>query len=223
MPEPASVNIARDLLIIHRIATRSIQVSLDHSQRFAQSDFPDSTTREGYYNYVRSLSTLLTSHHTGEDQIAFPEIKLRIPASPVDQLCAEHEEMQAILDRINHLLEGASSGNSDLETLAGLEAELDQLSALWGKHIPIEEEVMTAKQIRAVFKDYEEGELSRKVSEHGINTSKPDYLLLPFMLYNLSPEDRARWEQLLPAVVVQQLIPVVWKDKWESMRPFLLV
>ncbi len=223
MPEITPVNLARDLLIIHRIATRAIQVGLDHSRRFADSGFPDGSMREGFYNYVRSMSTLLHSHHTGEDHITFPELRVRVPTAPVDQLCEEHEQMQAVLSQIDILLDGAADGQNDRESLSGISAQMEQLSAIWARHIPLEEEVLTAKKIRAVFKEYEEAEMGRKLSEHGLQTSQPDYLLMPFMLYNLSPEDREQWSKLLPPVVTQQLVPIVWKDKWTSMEPFLLM
>jgi hemerythrin-like domain-containing protein len=225
MSEPvqvAQVNLARDLLIIHRIATRSIHVGLENSKLFTPSGFPDESTREGYYNYIRSLATMLHSHHTGEDTIAFPEVRLRIPMAPLDHLCDEHEQMQAILDRIIHLLDSADE-KGDLQTLDGLRKELERLSDLWSQHIPVEEEVFTAQKIRAVFKEYEESNLVSKLSEHGMKTSQPDYLLLPFMLYNLSTEDREQYSKFLPPVVTQELVPIVWKDKWASMGPFLLL
>ncbi len=52
--------------------------------------------------------------------------------------------------------------------------------------------------------------------------SGPDYLVVPFLLYNLSPEDRATMSAEMPPVVTQQLVPVVWKEKWQPMSPFLL-
>jgi hypothetical protein len=50
---------------------------------------------------------------------------------------------------------------------------------------------------------------------------KPDYIILPFNFYNLSTKDRGKIAQELPEIVTQQLIPFTWKDKWESMKPFL--
>jgi hypothetical protein len=50
----------------------------------------------------------------------------------------------------------------------------------------------------------------------------PAYLVFPFALYNLSPEDRAILAQGFPEMVTKQLVPIDWKDKWTSMQPFLL-
>lgn len=48
--------------------------------------------------------------HSGEDVIAFPWVRVKMPGEPVDQLRAHHEQMQEILNRINPLLEKAESG-----------------------------------------------------------------------------------------------------------------
>jgi hypothetical protein len=50
----------------------------------------------------------------------------------------------------------------------------------------------------------------------------PAYLMMSFILYNLAPEDRAVLAQGLPETVTKQLVPIDWKDKWASMKPFLL-
>jgi hypothetical protein len=44
----------------------------------------------------------------------------------------------------------------------------------------------------------------------------------PFLLYNLPTEERAIIAQAMPPIVTRQLVPVVWKEKWEPMSPFLL-
>jgi hypothetical protein len=42
------------------------------------------------------------------------------------------------------------------------------------------------------------------------------------MLYNLEGADRAHFMAVLPPEITQQLVPVVWKDEWAPMKPFLL-
>ena len=54
------------------------------------------------------------------------------------------------------------------------------------------------------------------------NTLIPAYLVVPFVLYNLSPEDRRIASKGFPEMVTKQLVPIDWKDKWISMQPFLL-
>ena len=50
----------------------------------------------------------------------------------------------------------------------------------------------------------------------------PHYLVVPFMLYNLEPVPRSMLASRLPSEMTDQLVPVVWKDRWASMKPFLL-
>jgi hypothetical protein len=50
----------------------------------------------------------------------------------------------------------------------------------------------------------------------------PDPVLVPFILYNLSAEDRAIMAQQMPPAVSQELVPIVWKEQWAPMVPFLL-
>ncbi|MEN6593179.1 MAG: hypothetical protein ABFC12_08060 [Methanobacterium sp.] len=50
----------------------------------------------------------------------------------------------------------------------------------------------------------------------------PEYLVGPFVLYNLTPEDRAMAAQGIPEIVTKQLIPIEWKDKGAPIQPFLL-
>ena len=55
-----------------------------------------------------------------------------------------------------------------------------------------------------------------------MRNSGPDYLVVPFMLYDLDPEPRAIMTAALPTVVTEQLVPVAWKDRWATMKPYLL-
>jgi hypothetical protein len=222
MADPISRDLVGELLRIHRVFTRSIGVGLKFSQQFSTTGFQDLTEREGFYNYIRALCILLDSHHTGEEMIAFPQVRIRIPTAPVDQLCADHEKIMQILDEINGLLKRADAKETDGVILAGINQAFSRLNDLWNDHIHVEEDVLSARKIYAVFKPFEQSEMSEKLSEHGQKTSEPGFLTLPFVIYNLEGEDREKMIQLMPPVLTQQLIPVVWKDKWSSMKPFLL-
>jgi hypothetical protein len=68
----------------------------------------------------------------------------------------------------------------------------------------------------------EQLKLVAQLGEHSQKHSGPLELVVPFMLYNLSAEDRDDFSRAMPAEVTQKLVPVVWKEKWEPMRPFFL-
>jgi hemerythrin-like domain-containing protein len=222
MSEQTVPSLAEDLLRIHRVVTRSLNVALPSGQKFAESGFPDDSTREGFYNYIRSLSILLNSHHMGEDEIAFPRAKERMPGIPVDHLCADHKEMTGILSEIDQLLVKSASGAKDDEVLPGLNDALGRLNDLWTDHIHLEEEVFAARKLREAFKDYEQADLSRDISKYSMKHHSPSSLVVPFILYNLSEEDRNKMMSSMPKIIVQIMISVVWKNKWQSMKPFLL-
>jgi hypothetical protein len=64
--------------------------------------------------------------------------------------------------------------------------------------------------------------LHQKLNQYTMDHGKPDYLIVPFILYNLNPNVRDIWAQELPNIFTEKLIPYTWKPKWESMKPFLL-
>ncbi len=64
--------------------------------------------------------------------------------------------------------------------------------------------------------------IQKNFSDFFQENTGPAYLVVPFALYNSSPEDRAILAQGFPEMVTQQLVPIDWKDKWISMQPFLL-
>ena len=64
--------------------------------------------------------------------------------------------------------------------------------------------------------------LSGLFAEHGRKHMSPDYLIVPFLLYNLPPEERAIFARTMPLILTRLLVPLVWKKKWAPMLPFLL-
>jgi len=50
----------------------------------------------------------------------------------------------------------------------------------------------------------------------------PDYLVMPFILYNLPKQDREALAGMLPPIITQKLVATDWKPKWESMKRYLL-
>ena len=217
MTEERKPDLAGDLLRIHRVVTRGLNVSLENGKSYQEAGFPDTSRREGFYNYVKALMTVLHSHHSGEDVIAFPLIWVKIPTAPVDQFCADHEKMKVHLDEIERLM---TDSEPSLDLLV---EQLEKLNAIWGGHIHLEETVFSAQNMRSIFQPYQQADLTQKFSQHSMQmVGDRDALVIPFILYNLAPEDRAIFSQTLPPVVTQQLVPMAWKERWSTMKPFLL-
>jgi hypothetical protein len=202
------------------IVTRGLDVSIENAARFAQEGLPQDSLGDGYRSYVAALLSFLTAHHLAEDAIAFPYFQERMPDLPVAQLEEEHERMQNLLDQAKEDLEGV--GDEPGPALRHLEGALRQIHDLWGPHIAIEEEHLGVQRLAEMLPPEEHARLAGLLARHSQEHSGPDYLILPFALYNLPPEQRAVFSQSLPPMVTQQLVPLVWKEQWAPMQPFLL-
>jgi len=221
MSKQQESNIAVSFTNIHNIVTRSLRVSIESVQEVIQGGFQDESRREGFFNYIRALASVLTSHHLTEDEIVFPYFRDKLPEAPFDLLINWHQEMVHILDDIKMAAEKCEK-NDQLDTeLRNLEKALTTLNESWHPHIQMETDEFIIKA-DALIPVEEQLRLVRLFAEHGQKLAVPPYLTVPFMLYNLPVEERKVFSRGMPAEVIQNLVPVVWKEKWESMAPFLL-
>ena len=209
-------NIAVSFLNIHNIITRGLTVSIESVQ-----GFNGGASQEGLFNYIRALASIVNSHHLTEDEIAFPFFQDKLPGAPFDLLIKDHQVMVQILEETKLAVEKAEKSNRLETELRNLESALTQLDELWHPHIQIETDEFINKA-DALIPVEEQLRLVRLFGEAGMKYAVPPYLTVPFMLYNLPVEDRAVFSKGMPAEVLQNLVPVVWKEKWESMAPFFL-
>jgi hemerythrin-like domain-containing protein len=214
-------NIAADLIRIHSVVTRGLSVSLERGQTFAGDGFPDALTREGFVDYVQSLVSVLHAHHLGEDELAFPYLRDLLPGVPYDLLSEQHQQMVPILDEITAANE-AVAAEPESQSVNALNRTLTQVDELWHPHIQIEEEEFTVERGAELISVDEHIRLAQLFAKLSQEHAQPDYLVVPFILYNLAPEDRAIMAGSMPPVVTQELVPKAWKEKWAPMQPFLL-
>ena len=109
-----------------------------------------------------------------------------------------------------------------MESLNLMKSGFKKLDKLWSDHIQIENTKLYG-QIRSLNMD--PGEMLKIDNEFkGFfqDHSGPGYLVIPFVLYNLNPDDRRIITQGFPDAVTSKLLFGDWKDKWISMQPFLL-
>ena len=93
---------------------------------------------------------------------------------------------------------------------------------MWRPHIQIEEQHFDLKLVGELLPAEEHLRLLKSIAEFSQANSGPPYLTIPFILHNLASEARAVLAKSMPAEVIEQLVPVVWKEQWQSMKPFLL-
>ena len=214
----SQTNLGEDLVRIHKVITRALTVSLENIQN---TELPE-RHRPGLAAYVRCLTILLHAHHSGEDELAFPFWKTRMPEGPFDKLIDQHRQMVAYLESLERWL---SMGPDawQVKALDDVHQGLTGLQNLWTAHIALEEETVGPEQSRRYLSPTENEQLSKQLSEHGQAHSQPGELVMPFVVFNLPVHDREIFMKLLPPIVVNELIPVVWKAAWEPMTPFLLL
>ncbi len=222
MSEMNAPNLAAELLRIHSIITRGLRVAIEHSQSSAERRYPSIAMREGFVCYIRSFVSVLDVHHDTEDRLAFPYFKGKFPDAPYDLLMTQHKSIVLILDELNTIIEEMAAHMHQGEVLNDLFLVLKRIDEIWHPHIQIEEENFTADKLETAIPPDEQIRLIKLFMEHSQQHAKPDFLVVPFLLYNLPPEQRTAFAGAMPPVVTEQLVPVVWKEKWEPMKPFLL-
>jgi hypothetical protein len=217
MPGNPLPNVGTDLIRIHKVITRALQISLQNSQAGSLAD----TYQAGYSAYVRALTILLNSHHLGEDELAFPFWKARLPEGPFDRLKQQHRQMMVHLGQIEGWLASKETG-WEADARSKLVRGLTYLQRLWVKHIGLEEATVGPENASQYLTPAENGTLARQLAEHGMAHSQPVELVMPFIVYNLASGERVEFVKQMPAVVVEELIPHAWKATWAPMLPFLL-
>jgi hemerythrin-like domain-containing protein len=223
MSDQSQVNIGENFILQHKIYTRGLKVSLENVNKFLEEGGLTSKNSDGFLKYLESLSSLLEGHHLVENEKVFPYFQDKLPGVPYERLMSEHSEIKAALARINSAIADLKSGKDEIISLKSIKSSLDTIDGLWHTHIQIEESQLYTKIVTLKISTEETNmkmqEFTQFFQEH---TSGPPYLNMPFVLYNLSPEDRAIFAKNFPETVLKQLVPVDWKDKWAPMKPFLL-
>ena len=215
-------NIGEDYIRFHKVMTRGLAVSLQNINDFLHIGAIEKLNREGFLKYVQSFSSVLNGHHQAENERIFPYFRDKLPEVPYERLVSEHEIFKDGLNEINTGISHLKSENDELDSLKLLKSGLGKVNQIWHPHIQIEN-TQLYERIGSLNIDLEEMiRLKKEDKEFFQKHTGPAYLVMPFVLYNLSTEDRAILTQGLPEMVTKQLIAIDWKDKWISMQPFLL-
>ena len=221
MSSQAQGYIGFSLTAIHNVITRGLKVSSESARGFAEHGFRDGEEKAGFLNYVRTLVAVLDGHHLTEDDVAFPYLRDKLPETPFDLLMAQHQKMIPVLGEIKSAVERCEKEGQVEAGLRDIEAGLIKVDSIWHPHIQIEQEYIIEKA-DAMLPVEEQVRLVKLSGEHAQQHSGPPYLAVPFTLYNMQKEERALFAKGMPAEVTGHLVPVVWKEQWASMAPFLL-
>jgi hemerythrin-like domain-containing protein len=207
------------LLTFHKVITRGLEVSIENARTFVQQGVPGDAIRDGYLSYVQALGIIVDGHHLSEDAIVFPYYRDKLPDVPFDMLSSQHRDMEPELEHASAAI--ARLRDHDDAALADLEAAVVAIKAIWDPHIQVEEQVLIGR-LDEILPVEERFRLLGEVSQFGQAHSEPPFLTVPFMLYNLPAANRATLMAAFPAEVTENLLPIVWKEKWAPMMPFFL-
>jgi hypothetical protein len=223
MAEVTGPNVGTTMIFIHGAITRGLRVSVERGTEFAQGGYPDAATQAGFALYCRTLVSVLRGHHMSEDAVAFPFLRDKLPDVPFDKLMADHRVMDGLLDEFEAGSEAVAAEAQVGPSLADLVHTATTLSDLWHPHIQIEEQrIYAAEVIAAVMDADENAQVGQRLGEYAQEHVQPLSLGLPFLLYNQPRQDREAYAATMPPMVTEQLVPVVWKEEWAPMQPFLL-
>lgn len=221
MSNGSKPNIGAVMVRAHTAITRGLEVSSERSAAFAQEGYPDAATQKGFVTYVQALEWVLNAHHLGEDNVVFPYLRSKLPDAPYDELSADHRVMEEVLEEIQETIETMAQVQAG-DSLKRLNRAVSRLTELWHPHIDKELlHLYDVEKTEAVMDLDEQIQLSQEVAEYSQQQADPGYMV-PFLLYNLQPEERASMVQAMPPALMQEMVPVVWKEKWAPMEPFLL-
>ena len=221
MSEKRATHIAASFSQIHNIITRGLGVSLENVQELSRRGPLDEKEPAGLLNYIRALASVLNGHHLMEDELAFPYFRDKIPEAPFDVLTEWHQKMLVKLDATKAAVEKIEKDDGPEAALKDLETALVWLNNAWRPHIRSETLEFINKADGLVSVE-EQLRLVKLFAEHSQKNAVPPYLTVPFVLFNLPAEERQVFSQGMPEELLQNLVPVVWKNKWESMMPFFL-
>ena len=208
--------IVNGLVMIHKIITRSLNVALQKCNEYISLKGIPAHEARGYSMYLANLKQVTHSHHSSEDEIAFPYFREHIEA-PYEQLKDDHNSLAVVLARLDPFLKEVSFND-----LTSLKEVLTEFEKLWFPHIRIEEENFTPDRVNSKSAISDQVRMVKELSDHGHKNSGPGPLVLPFFFYNLEGTDREIFMTPFPWILKKFLVPVVWKGQWKHMAPFLL-
>ena len=215
------IKLAGDFLRIHRVITRGLNVCVSKGSEYLKEGYPDPDTRQGFALYLQTLTAVLSAHHLGEDEVAFPALKLILPDEPYGKLGSDHVEIEEKLVQIKNTLPGLDSADANASLALAVEI-LKGILPLWAAHIHIEETSFTAEAIASAMTFDEQLQLSGKIGKFSQEHGGAPFFVVPFVLFNMEQADRAAMASGMPKEVVEVLLPGEWKAQWAPMLPFLL-
>ena len=211
-------HLSKGLDLIHRVLSRPLDIGISHIDSCISLKKVDMENYEGFKDYISSLATVFNAHHHGEDEILFPTFEKKIKNADFSMLIKQHKELHPLMVQITTKVD---VDNPSLYQYKEIRNLLKEIKDLWSRHRDKEEQIVEL-EMEPEMSLAEQIELNNKLSKHGQSMSEPANLILPFLIYNLKGAERDEFTNDMPWILKKFIVPIVWKSKWEKMRPFLL-
>jgi hypothetical protein len=222
MIEPVKFDLASDLILIHRVVTRSLEVAVTNLGGAFDSREHESAGFRGFIMYLQCIITQMHEHHGNEDHVAFPRLRKLLPEEPYDLLMSQHRDMMVVVGDLEKRVPSSSRNPGDEQEREALLASLKRLREMWLAHRDVEEEHFGPDSISQDISMENRIRIGKASSNYAKFHSSPVSLMMPFLLYNLEQADREAMGRMMPGLFTKFLVPIVWRRRWEPMRPFLL-
>jgi hypothetical protein len=216
------LNLAHYFLAVHKLISRGVDISIAHVEEFIEDGFSDKQLLVGYLNYVHALIVLFDSHHKTEDDIAFPFFREALPNTHFAWLFEDHNLITGFIEELQPILESLNKREQVQIDLVRCKQVLLKISDRWYGHIGLEEEEFI-NLIDDLISNEERAHLFTQFGNYNFKLLEPHHLSIPFMLYNLEPQDQQHILSAYPQEWFADLDTPGCREKWESMIPFLLV
>ncbi|WP_375490050.1 hemerythrin domain-containing protein [uncultured Jatrophihabitans sp.] len=131
----------RDMIVVHTAMLREFRLAPAAVRRTHADDRKQATTVAAHLTF---LCDMLHHHHAGEDELLWPKLRERVPASAVqllDDAEAQHEDIDAALTRTVRLRDAWAAAPTD-SARDELASSLDELHAVLSAHLDLEERAL---------------------------------------------------------------------------------
>ena len=219
MKDQEQPNVARDLLRIHAVITRALEVAGRNCHDILSNN---QKAPDGLLDYIQTCATVLKAHHELEDELAFPYFRDLLKEMPFEKLQADHKQIHEQVEKIMGWIGEQRTNRSDRGSLESITGALDKIAGIWSPHIRIEETHASVERLGQLIPVEEHKKITVQYSQHGMKHAQPGYLVVPFLLYNLDPESRKKMAKPMPGILTGFIMPVLWKRKWAPMKPYFL-
>jgi len=197
-----------DMVRVHRVFRESFAIA---PQVIGSVDPADSARVEAVATFYANLLAFLHVHHEGEDELLWPKLLERCPASDaatVHMASSQHQSILGSLEDAEARLREWSTDPS-IDRGATLAAALVTLSVALTEHLDNEE-----RTILPLAEEYISVEEWGQLPEHGLKNFRGDklWLIMGLIREQMSPAQLAAMDEHMPPPVHQ-----FWVEQGEPM------